>query len=252
MIDFQRCSFEEIKEKVSEYFRGRDILVDSFFEQYALKSNYYKIMLKENNIGFFGISGEELITLFHVDDKYSFISQEVFHKAKKMEQVSECFVATGDEPLVSLCMDNYQNIVKQAYFSRYPVMEYGKNHIELIEASIEDKDLIEENSGDFFDDVEVCLKNHQLYIVKSNNNLVGFGIIEMGIIRDDLGSIGMFVLESERRKGYGKSILQELSRITISRGKKTISGCWYYNHNSLKTQFSAGAYCHSRLLRFKF
>jgi len=89
-------------------------------------------------------------------------------------------------------------------------------------------------------------------MAEKDNELVGFGVIEKGIIREDLQSIGMFVVREFRRLGIGTNILKELKIIVKARGKKAISGCWYYNHNSLKTQLKSGNYCGTRLLRVKF
>lgn len=41
MIKFKNCSFWEIKERVCKYYIENDILVDSFWEEHALESNYY-------------------------------------------------------------------------------------------------------------------------------------------------------------------------------------------------------------------
>ena len=104
----------------------------------------------------------------------------------------------------------------------------------------------------FFDDINKSISKECIYIVEKDNELVGFGVIEKGIIREDLQSIGMFVRGEFRRIGIGTNILKKLKIIVKSRKKKAISGCWYYNHNSLKTQLKSGNYCESRLLRVKF
>lgn len=65
-------------------------------------------------------------------------------------------------------------------------------------------------------------------------------------------SIGRFVKKEFRRSGIGTNILYGLKNIVKARGKIAISGCWYYNHNSLKTQFKLGNCRSTRLLRVKF
>ena len=101
-----------------------------------------------------------------------------------------------------------------------------------------------ENKKDIIDE--------EIYIVKHENNIIGFGIIDYQKIVDIYASIGMIVMEEFRQKGYGANILNCLKNIVKSKGKQVISECWYYNHYSKKTMENAGAYSKTRLLRFYF
>jgi GNAT superfamily N-acetyltransferase len=247
------CKFEEIKEKVYKYYKENDILVDSFWEKHALESNCYNIIFNEEIIGYCGIYNKGLITLFNLEKKDNYLAQEIFMKVKYLEEVSEAFVPTGDEFLLSLCLDNFSNIQKQAYFTR-DLGFYSENDrdIKLKLATKSDKEIVEKYSDDFFDDIVRDISKECIYLASKEDELVGFGVIEAGVIRDDLQSIGMFVRKELRRGGIGTDILKALKDIVKARGKKSISGCWYYNHNSLKTQFKSGNYCSTRLLRIKF
>jgi predicted acetyltransferase len=82
--------------------------------------------------------------------------------------------------------------------------------------------------------------------------LVGFGVVETGRVLPGIASIGMYVMEDKRRMGYAKNILRQLCERMTAEGYSCRSGCWYYNHNSLKSMESAGAYSKTRLLRFYF
>ncbi|MFT8314277.1 MAG: GNAT family N-acetyltransferase [Clostridium sp.] len=254
MVKFEMCKFNKIKEKVCRYYNENDILVDSFWEKHVIKSNFYNIIFNGEIIGYCGICDKRLITLFNLEKKYSYLAQEIFMKVKYLEEVSEAFVPTGDELLLSLCLDNFNNIEKQAYFTRDLNINnvVNKEYISLRIATASDKQIVEKYSDDFFDDINKYISKGCIYIAEKENELVGFGVIEAGIIREDLQSIGMFVRKEFRRLGIGTSILNGLKDIVKTRRKKAISGCWYYNHNSLKTQFKSGNYCCTRLLRVKF
>lgn len=253
MIKFKNCSFGEIKESVCKYYIENDILVDSFWEEHALESNYYNIELDNEVIGYCGIYNKSLITVFNVYKKYSYLATEIFIKVRHLEEVSEAFIPTGDELLLSLSLDNYMSIEKQAYFTRdLKVKVKMDKSINLKQASIYDKDIIEKYSEDFFDDIDKSIKLGCIYIARKDDEVLGFGNVELGIVRSDLASLGMFVRKDFREKGIGTNILFGLKEIVNMKGREGISGCWYYNHNSLKTQFNSGNYCSTRLLRIKF
>ncbi|EKQ56810.1 MULTISPECIES: GNAT family N-acetyltransferase [unclassified Clostridium] len=253
MVKFEICEFEKVKERICKYYYENDILIDSFFEDHIIESNFYNIIFKEEIIGYCAIYNKSLITSFNLDQQYSHLAQELFMKAKYLEEVSEAFVPTGDEFLLSLCLDNFSRIEKQAYFTRDLDINHGnQTGVNLRMATSSDREIVEKYSEDFFGDIDKYISKECIYIAEKDNELVGFGVIEKGIIRSDLQSIGMFVRREFRRLGIGTNILKELKKIVKSRKKKAISGCWYYNHNSLKTQLKSGSYCETRLLRVKF
>ena len=174
-------------------------------------------------------------------------------KVKQLEEVSEAFVPTGDEFMLSLCLDNFSRIEKQAYFTRDLNMHNdNQTDIKLRMAIPSDKEIIEKYSENFFENIDKSISKECIYIAEKDNELVGFGVIEKGHLREDFQSIGMFVRREFRRIGIGTNILKELKIIVKSRNKVAISGCWYYNHNSLKTQLKSENYCETRLLRVKF
>lgn len=252
MVKFQICDFNKIKESVCKYYFENDILVDSFWEDNVMKSNFYNVIYNGEIIGYCGICNKNLITIFNLEKKYNYLAQDIFMKVKHLEEVSEAFVTTGDEFLLSLCLDNFSRIEKQAYFSRDLDMNSSDNNVNLRIASASDIEIIEKYSDDFFDNINKQISKGCIYIAEKENELVGFGIIEAGVIREDLQSIGMFVRKEFREMGIGTNILKGLKVIVKSKGKKSISGCWYYNHNSLKTQLKSGNYCCTRLLTVKF
>lgn len=256
-IKFQNCSFEEIKEKVIEYYTNNRIIVDSFWEDHVLESNPYKILWDDKTIGFFAIHNKQLLTLFNIDKEYIHYSQEIFNKVKHYEEVFEAFVPTGDELFLSLALDDFSKLEKQAYFSidserELDSSKINKNFI-LTLAEKEDIGLIKQYSEDFFEGgLSSHVEANHIYIAKLLDEVVGFGIIEYGRVIPRYASIGMFVRPEYRCQGMATNILLSLKNIVISMGLQPISGCWYYNHNSIKSQQSAGMCSKTRLLRIGF
>jgi predicted acetyltransferase len=254
-INIRKCEFDEIKPFVSEYYISNKIIVDSFWEDHILeKSNYYIIMHDNEIAGYFCVNSGTLLVLFNVFEEYRHFSQEIFFIVKKYESIKEVLVPTGDEFFLSHAIDNYEKIEKQAYFLIYTGRAPGKIiEMEYILADLEKDIDILNLERDFLEiDRILNLTNLDTYIVKHENNVIGFGVIEYNNIVNIYASIGMIVREGYRQKGYGANILQKMKDISISKGKIPVSGCWYYNHNSKKTIEKAGAYSSSRLLRFYF
>lgn len=255
-IIFEKCRFEEIKEKVNRYYTKNHIIVDSFWEDHVLESNHYKILSEGRIIGFFAIYQKQLLTLFNIDTEYIHHSQELFRRVKHYEEVFEAFVPTGDELFLSLALDDFSKLEKQAYFSvdsERNVESKINGDFSITLAENEDLDLIKQYSDDFFGDMlaDHVEANH-IYIAKLLNEVVGFGIIEYGRVVTNYASIGMFVRPEYRCHGMASNILISLKKVVYEKGFQPISGCWYYNHNSKKSQESAGLCSKTRLLRIHF
>jgi predicted acetyltransferase len=170
--------------------------------------------------------------------------------------VKEALIATGDEFFISHAIDNYVKIEKQAYFSIFTEEKPEKIlDIKLELADIEKDEKILNICHDFLKDDIANIKkgmDEEIYIVRYEDNVIGFGFIEYQKIVNIYASIGMIVREEYRQKGFGSNILNGLKNIVKEKGLQAVSGCWYYNHNSKKTMESAGAYSKTRLLRFYF
>lgn len=251
MIKFVSCSFKDIEESVVSYYNEKNITIDDYWEDHIIESNCYNIKLNKDTIGSMCIYKKNYITFFNIDSKYNYRVQEIFHKTKSLEEVFGAYVVTGDESLMSICMDNFISIEKEAYICKYDTSE-NEEKITIELATVKDKHIIEKYDDEFFNDIDESIDNEVIYIAKRDEEVVGFGFIRRGSIRKDFASIGMTVRQEFRRQGIGKNILTKLKKIVKDKGLTPISGCWYYNHNSLKTQFSAGAYCNSRVIKFKF
>lgn len=255
-MNFIKCTFSEIQEFVNEYQVLLSSPMDSFLEDHVIESEHFLITIDENKIGYFSIHNKTLLTQFYINKDHRYLSQEIFFKVKKMQNICYAFASTGDEFFLSHALDDYKSIEKQAYFFKDSgvLIEKEKidNSLSIKVAEICDTDEILKESGDFFDNVNESILNEEIYIIRKENDIVGFGIIEKGIIMKGYASIGMYTVERFRQNGIGRNILLLLKEIVYNNNMKPLAGCWYYNHNSKKTLESAGMYSDTRLLKIGY
>lgn len=243
---------------ISHYYRENKVILDSYLERLLRQANHYQFLSGNQNAGCFAI-GEEGSTLvfFHVMADYAALSQQLFLQARHFEMVTGAMLPTGDEQFLSLAVDNFQRLEKQAYFALY-TDQVKVEHVRPISitplAATKDSyeySLAPDFLGYKIDDIQQGNKHLTLYSAHHASNLIGFGNLEYSTLTD-FASTGMFVFPEHRQKGYGKSILWQLNKLARAEGAQPISGCWYYNHNSKKSMEAAGGYSGTRLLRFYF
>ncbi len=255
-IKILKANFETIKEMLLIAINEHASHFDSFLEDHILKSSHYEILADNVQVGYFSIFEKNLLTQFYVDVNYRYLSQELFDKVKRYEQVYKAFVATGDEFFLTHVLDCLQKIELQAYFFKDTKVEFSKdmilNDLSLKLATEVDIELIQEKSGDFFDDVVGQVHNHQIFIGIQNKDIVSFGIIEKSKLYHGVASIGMFTVAEKRNCGIGRITLIKLKEACYRDGITPIAGCWYYNHESKRTLQGAGMVAQSRLIVAKF
>lgn len=259
-MNIKKSTFDEVKPLIQKNVEENRVTVDSFWEQHVIESNHYTITEDQETIGYFSIHNSHTITGFYLRDSHIQFGKELFEKVKRFEQVTNAMVATGDEIFLSHCMDNYARLEKQAYFSIY--RKEVPNTFKRIPLDFrrltkpEEVDILK-LAGDFFGEEPIDKLfdegfHYRIYMVYDQEDLIGFGVVETGRVLRGIASIGMYVMEDKRQMGYAKNILRQLCDLMRAEGYTCRSGCWYYNHNSLKSMESAGAYSKTRLLRFYF
>ena len=259
-MKFVQTTFEVLRPMIAENVKSSRMTVDSFWEQHIIDSNHYAIQEGDEMVGYFCIHQEKTLTGFYLKESHLQHGKALFEQIKRYEQVTNAMVATGDEIFLSHCVDNFARMEKQAYFSIYrEVAPWGFQRIPLEFkriASVADLELLK-LAGSFFaneplDKLLIEGVHYRIYAVYDQGVLVGFGVVETGRVLQGIASIGMYVMEDKRQRGYGKNILRQLCERMNGEGYSCRSGCWYYNHNSLKSIVAAGAYSKTRLLRFYF
>lgn len=255
---FENCDFKIIKDIIINENVFVSSPVDTFAESKIFNSNHYQIVLEDKVIGYGSINCGCTITFFHILNKYKNHSQEVFAAFKKIEYVSEALVATCDESFLSLALDNFTKIEKQAYFFKYKNNYNIENYLNITYrlATLDDLEIINKkcDTGEhFFDDkLESQLAKNEIYIGYLSEEIVAFGILERSILSEKNASIGMYTLKEHRNKKIGKITLFHMIKECEKLGLEPISGCWYFNHFSKKSLESVGLVSDTRYLKIIF
>lgn len=253
MIRFKKCTFEDIREDLSIYYRENNILIDVYWEERLLESNFYKIELDNKYVGNLAIDNKNAIIVFNVDIEHRHKARQIFEEAKRIEEVCSIFVPTSDEFLVRHALSNFRSIENDSHYTVDSKREVeDRNKIKLTLANISDIDNINELTNKYYKNLENEVKSERFYIASIDDEIVGFGHLTEGILMSKHSNIGMYVVEKHRARGIATSILIALKKISYEMGKEPIAGCYYYNHGSLKAQLNAGMCQATDLLRVIF
>ncbi|MEH2255548.1 GNAT family N-acetyltransferase [Nostoc sp.] len=254
-IQFSPVSFSDIREAVQSHLAALPARIDSFLEEHILASHHYHIFIARQSAGFASIHGESLLTQFSLTDQHKRYGQAVFQQLRKLEHVESAFVPTCDEFFLAHALDDYRQLTKQAYF--FNVVPHTQDHtatqsFSLRLANPEDIPFIQQYAGEFFTPVEKHLAAHTLFLVRSSDEYVGFGLIESSSLYGDVASIGMYTIEHFRHIGIATATITLLIEECRRRELHPIAGCWYYNHVSKKTLERAGMFTQTRLLKIDY
>ncbi len=251
-LTFELSELNQLDQWLNAYYDALISPIDSFLEAHINNANLYLILLDDIAIGLTAVHKGSTLSLFYLDDNFKTLGQDIFGHAKQLEETNQALAPTSDEYFLGLALDQARSHDIQAYFfSALPNDDVADSEFVIEQAGPDDLLIITEYSGKFFDDLRNRINQGQIYIGKEDDVLVSYGIIEPSQINPSFASIGMFVLESKRRQGFGSETIRSLKQVCLSQGIQPISGCWYYNHNSRKTLEKAGMYMRSRLLSFK-
>ena len=252
MYLFQKTTFKDLKEELLSYTKSLR-LVDTYWEQYIVDSDLYKIIYKHDCIGFFSIyKNEMMLTSFHINS--TMLYQSVFEEIVDEFQLKSAYVVTNDELMLSLCMDKQTRVELQAYFfdDGEQVVADASFPLELLKLA-QQKDLNELIDIDFFDAPTIENSEDLIYVMRNDKDeLMGAGHIQRMQLERKWGAVGMYVSSDFRQMGVGRSIILHLMDIAKQKGLIPIAGCWYYNHNSKKTLESCGFSSKTRLLKIYF
>ena len=258
-INYVPSDIGGVGEMLTNYINSLTCVVDDFWESHITESSFYKIFRDEVCIGYFCIHNSEKIVMFTVIPDYLYLAREIFRNVLEKFNVKTGFAVTGDQLMLSLCMENHKQIEMQAIFFDGTIPrkvrdpEFDRSCIQEIDPY--DIDRINAETDNFFDFVSpgsIIDKVIMVYKLVSDNEILGYGIIVPNGLLTKYWACGMITLEKNRRKGVGRSMQIHLGDICRENGKTPISGCWYYNDLSRKTIESAGRYTTTRLLNVIF
>lgn len=254
-LSLVRAEFTDVKNDISRHLDSLPGPIDSFLEEHVLGSNHYVISAGGARAGFASIHSGGLITQFSLEPAHRRFGQAAFQALRKLENVSAAFVPTCDEFYLSHAIDDYRQLLKQAYFFEAPPgggVAGSVGAYSLKVATAEDEPVIRELSGDLFGDVRKRIECGELFVTERAGLSVGFGVLAKSQFERSVASIGMFTLEPFRGAGVGAATIALLMSECSRRGVRAVAGCWYYNHASKKTLERAGMTTKTRLLRVEY
>ncbi|SFB51637.1 Acetyltransferase (GNAT) family protein [Cohnella sp. OV330] len=248
------CTIADIRHLLQEYLRGLSSPFDSFLEGYILSSSFYLIQDGSEDVGYLAVHDSERLTQFYIRPSYLRHAQKLFLEALERYSVKSIFVATSDELLMSLALDQDFAIRKQAYFFQDGQAEFtgnGGNGEVIRLAVLTDLSEIERVCGDFLEAYDRLIEREEIFVYRGGAELLGIGLIEASKMFEGLASVGMFVNPAYRMQGVGKAIILHLRKWCKDRGIVPVAGCWYYNEESKRTLESGGMVTKTRLLNIE-
>jgi RimJ/RimL family protein N-acetyltransferase len=254
-IQFMPVALADIREAIQEHLVSLPAAIDSYLEGHIKGSAHYQIRISGEVAGFASIHKESLVTQFSLKPSFKHWGQSAYNQTKKLESVQSALVPTCDEFFLSHALDDYHQIVKQAYLFAVRPDQFHKNSesgLTLRPAQTGEEEMIQRETGDFFGNIAEQIGKEQLFLTLSSTECVGFGIMEKGELSGNVASIGMHVPPRFRRQGVGTATLHLLVEECRRQGRQFIAGCWYYNHLSKKTLERTGLYTQTRLLRIEY
>ncbi|MEK5025255.1 GNAT family N-acetyltransferase [Paenibacillus sp. FSL M7-1046] len=252
---FKKCLINEVQHLIQDYIHTLSSPFDSFLEEHILTSTFYVILDELNEVGYYAIYQDQLLTQFYIQPSYLRHAQELFRQVIENHDVKSLFVPTCDELFVSLALDKDLHITKQAYFFQDSHLNIPENNSLkddiVVPATLDDLLPIQQMCGDFLDHYEKRIANGELFSYYRGSVLLGIGVLEKSKMFNGLASIGMFTNEAYRKQGIGRTIILNLKKWCYNHELTPICGCWYYNEASKWTLESAGMITKTRLLNIK-
>ena len=253
-ITLRPTSFADIEAPVRAHLAGFQSPTDSFYENHVLRSSHCQIVVEGSCGGFASIHQETLVTQFALEPDYRHLGQRAFFELRRTASVQAAFVPTSDEFFLTHALDEYRSLAKQAYFFTVAEerIQSPPSGYRLQIATPKDAVIIHEETDDFLEPVEASIAKGHVFLAYRDNELVGFGIMEVSMLREATASIGMFTRKSMRGQGVATGIVALMIEEARKRDLTPVAGCWCANHASKRTLERAGMYSPTRLLRVEY
>jgi len=254
MFKYKEVEQKKLTTLIEAYVHSLSGVYDDFLEAHILDSKFYVMTYDKEQIGYFAIFEERLLTQFFILDEVYDLAQACFKSILHTFNLHEAFIPTCDEKFLTLGMDFHKKVELQAYIFTETDREvdppsFPKSFLRL--ANLSDVEMIKSLSGDFFDELYQMVSDRKIYILE-DDEVYGFGIVEDNRIHTKYKGTGMFTVEKHRQKGVGRSIILHLKDLVHTLGYKALPACWYHNYNSKRTLESCGFITKTRLLKVEF
>lgn len=261
MIEVSKTKWDEMQDYIKSYFEELGYKNDGFHNGMMFEGEPYLITCDDEKAGFFSVGNSwdegKMLRGFYVIPSKRRFSREIFDKIMADFQLEAALVASNDAHFVGLAFEE-MNALKtffdmQAFNFVYgePMREaeFGVECMkEVDQTEYESMNRLTENQWDgCFED-----GSFKFYKIVSDGETLGYGGMGKLAHNQKNVDVGNFVLPQHRRKGIGRSIIINLSKIAIEQGMIPVAGCWYGNQESILTLTSSGFIPENRIFYVRF
>jgi GNAT superfamily N-acetyltransferase len=249
-FEIKKSNLKEVDLLVKAHAKSLVFPMDSWLEDQLFSSAVYKLMYGTKCVGY-AAQKKQTLQFFHVRKKYFRYAPALLEKVVAENSIERVFVITQDALLCALIAEWEFEKEKHACFftDSGQAANPGVNITNAIFriAGINDISKIRRGTGEYYNEksggfssLEERIAAGAIFILEDKHNLLGCGNIEKGRVCLDCASVGMFVNQDFRGKGYAPVILIKLKEWCYSNGFIPVAGCWYPNTLSRKSLEAAG------------
>lgn len=259
-LDFEVAEINEANDYLTEVLMAWPSAVDSFVETHLIQSQHSWLTVNGHRVGLASVLANHMLTFFDVKASSLGDSQALFREFRVQKSLDSAWVPSCAEAYLSLALDDFQSLEKQSYiFQASPSAPNIDTQLTLNIECVEPDELFELMADlefaaleDTFGDIEQALNQGALYRARADDQRsLGYGFLEAHPLTERV-SLGLFVSDKERGRGYGGAMARALKDHALARGLELVAGCWYGHEASKKVLERAGFTSRSRLLRIKF
>lgn len=241
-MKINKAKLKEIEVLLKEYFYNNIITCDDYFESIILESEYYKITIKNQAVGFFTKTKESILSSYYLRPSHSMLYEKVLDTIIESYNLEGIIAITNDIMLVTEIMRRDLKITNQAFNFSYSkkIITYNESELRLRKANHSDLSRILLIFDDFLDNYNKKINAGNLYLGFLDNEMVSLGNINEHLIFENTVSIGVIVRSGYRNNGYGAQTIIGITSECLKRNMTINAGCWIKNFSSKAALLNSG------------
>lgn len=264
IIEIQKTNKDEIRNLTDQYFNYLTAPMDDMWELGIIgMSNYYKIILNNNEVGYFCIDDDNYLLQYFIIDSYLDKSKEIFRYILEEYKITEAYVSTIEPRYLSLCLDFQKTVTTHTllYKDMFNVtknnpIKNGEFHTATMEDFQKILDYSVKNIGSEGDWIEPYYKNiikrKELFLLKSQDEIIGEGELRVSDKQKPYANLGVTVSKKYRKQGTASYILTYLKGLCYEQNLIPICSTTIENVGSQKAIKNAGLFAYNRILKVNF
>ncbi len=264
IVNIHKTTKQEIGKAIKEYYENLIAPMDDMWEEAIIGiSNYYRIVLNNNDAGYFCLDNDNILLQYFIKDKFIDESKELLKYILKEYKIKEGFVSTIDIRSLPLFLDfnneiHTHTLLYKDIYHVDMVSPFEGTEIKIA-TSTDLQNIIEyyENSVDIQGSWlrPYCInliKKQQLFLFELNNEILGTGERRISESQKGYAHIGVTVAKEYRRKGLASYILSYLKKDSYTYGLTPICSTTIKNIGSQKAMQNSGFFAYHRIVKVKF